>query len=100
MAQPTPRSRHPLSIPLTDRTAHRPRALRAELDRVREQGWSVVDGELEPGLRSIAAPLRGRDGGVIAALNVSTSATRDSVDPAGCYLPLCGGDDRRRTALV
>ena len=37
-------------------------ALRAELDRVREQGWSLVDGELEPGLRSIAAPLHARDG--------------------------------------
>ncbi len=48
--------------------------------RVRAQGWSVVDGELEPGLRSIAAPLHARDGRVVAAVNVSTSATRDSVE--------------------
>lgn len=67
-------------VALTDRTITEPSALRAELATVREQGWSLVDGELEPGLRSIAAPLRARDGSVVAALNVSSSATRDSVD--------------------
>lgn len=65
---------------LTDRTLTDRVALHDELVRVREQGWSLVDGELEPGLRSIAAPLHGRDGRVVAALNVSTSATRDSVE--------------------
>jgi IclR family pca regulon transcriptional regulator len=65
---------------LTDRTETDAAALRAELVRVRAQGWSVVDGELEPGLRSIAAPLHARDGRVVAAVNVSTSATRDSVE--------------------
>ena len=65
---------------LTDRTETDAAALRAELVRVRVQGWSVVDGELEPGLRSIAAPLHARDGRVVAAVNVSTSATRDSVE--------------------
>lgn len=64
----------------TDRTVTDPAALLGELDRVREQGWSLVDGELEPGLRSVAAPLHGRDGVVVAAMNVSTSATRDSVE--------------------
>jgi IclR family pca regulon transcriptional regulator len=36
----------------------------------------MVDGELEPGLRSIAAPIHGRDGVVLAAVNVSTSTHR------------------------
>ena len=65
---------------LTERTLTSRHALAAELARVREQGWALVDGELEPGLRSVAAPLHGRGGGVVAALNVSTSATRDSVE--------------------
>jgi IclR family transcriptional regulator, pca regulon regulatory protein len=65
---------------LTERTVTDPAALRGEIERVREQGWSLVDGELEPGLRSIAVPLRGRGGEVVAAVNVSTSATRDSVE--------------------
>ena len=73
---------------LTDRTLTDRSALHDELDRVRTQGWSLVDGELEPGLRSIAAPLSGRDGRVVAALNVSTSATRDSVEHVrDAYLP-------------
>lgn len=66
--------------PLTERTVTDPTLLRAELARVREQGWSLVDGELEVGLRSIAAPLHVRNGDVVAAVNVSTSATRDSVE--------------------
>lgn len=60
----------------------------AELDRVRAQGWAMVDGELEPGLRSIAAPVHGRDGAVVAALNVSTSTQRvDQERLLGEYLP-------------
>lgn len=65
---------------LTARTVTEPSALADEIVRVREQGWSLVDGELEPGLRSIAVPLHRRDGSVIAAINVSTSATRDSLE--------------------
>jgi len=74
--------------PLTERTLTDPRELRAELARVRAQGWALVDGELEPGLRSVAAPIHGRDGAVVAAVNVSTSATRDSVERVlDAYLP-------------
>ena len=65
--------------PLTDRTLTTADALRDELARVREQGWALVDGELEPGLRSVAVPLHDRRGDVVAAVNVSTSATRDTV---------------------
>ena len=65
---------------LTERTVTDAAELRAELDRVRAQGWSLVDGELEPGLRSVAVPLHDRRGEVVAAVNVSTSATRDSVE--------------------
>ncbi|HEX5727955.1 IclR family transcriptional regulator domain-containing protein [Microbacterium sp.] len=75
-------------IPLTGRTLTDPDGLRGEIERVREQRWSVVDGELEPGLRSIAVPLHSRDGSVVGALNVSTSATRDSVEHLlEAYLP-------------
>jgi IclR family transcriptional regulator, pca regulon regulatory protein len=43
---------------------------------VRTQGWAAVDQELEPGLRTLSVPLAGRQGGVRAALNVSVSADR------------------------
>ena len=65
---------------LTEKTVVDSAALRATLRQVREQGWALVDQELEPGLRSIAAPLRGPTGTVIAAINVSTSTSTASLD--------------------
>ncbi|MGH3517800.1 MAG: IclR family transcriptional regulator domain-containing protein, partial [Haloechinothrix sp.] len=57
----------------TVRTVHK---LRAEIDKVRTQGWALVDSELEEGLRGAAAPVRDRAGRVIAAANVSVHAGR------------------------
>jgi IclR family pca regulon transcriptional regulator len=54
-------------------------ALRAALDRAREQGFAAVDQELEEGLRSLAVPIRDGTGGVVAALNVSVHASRGSM---------------------
>ncbi len=54
--------------------------LRQVLDRVRQQGFALVDQELEDGVRSIAAPVRGRDGRALAALNVSGHAGRVTVE--------------------
>jgi IclR family pca regulon transcriptional regulator len=65
--------------PFTSRTVHSPDELRAILDRVRAQGWAIVDQELEEGLRAVAAPLRDRTGRVVAAINVSTHSTRTSL---------------------
>ena len=65
---------------LTSRTLTEPDALRAELARIRAQGWALVDQELEEGLRSVAAPIRDRSGRVLAAVNVSAHASRASRD--------------------
>ncbi|MFE6171013.1 IclR family transcriptional regulator C-terminal domain-containing protein [Streptomyces sp. NPDC056464] len=64
----------------TPRTRTSPDALRAELRRVRRQGYAVVDQELEVGLRSVAAPVRDRDGEVVAAVNIAVHAGRNTVD--------------------
>jgi IclR family pca regulon transcriptional regulator len=64
----------------TSRTLSNPGALRWTLEQVREQGYAIVDEELEEGLRSAAAPIRNRDGAVVAAINVSVSASRTSVE--------------------
>lgn len=61
---------------LTPKTITSAAELTAELTRVRERGWAMVDQELELGLRSIAAPIRDANGRTIAAVNVSASATR------------------------
>jgi len=65
---------------LTEHTITEPSALLAELAKIKEQGWALVDQELEEGLRSIAAPIRDADGQVIAAINVSTHAGRRTLD--------------------
>jgi IclR family pca regulon transcriptional regulator len=53
--------------------------VQALFDRIRadrEQGFSIVDEELETGLRSIAMPILDRSGQAVAALNLSTHSTR------------------------
>ncbi|MEU8796455.1 IclR family transcriptional regulator [Spirillospora sp. NPDC048819] len=49
--------------------------LTAALARVRQSGVAVNDEELAPGLRSFAAPVRDRSGGVVAAVNVAVHLT-------------------------
>ncbi|GAA4188493.1 IclR family transcriptional regulator C-terminal domain-containing protein [Streptosporangium oxazolinicum] len=70
----------------TPRTVTSPAALRTELDRVRAQGWAMVDQELEEGLRSIAVPVRERSGRVTAAINISSHASRTTPESARRHL--------------
>ena len=60
----------------TSRTLHTPDALWECLQQVRQQGWCLVDQELEQGLRSLAVPVYDSSGHVLAAMNVSTHAGR------------------------
>ncbi|MEV6302878.1 IclR family transcriptional regulator [Actinoplanes sp. NPDC051861] len=50
--------------------------LNAELDVIRESGWAFTAEEYEVGLNAVAAPIRGADGAVVAALSVSGPAYR------------------------
>ena len=73
----------------TERTTTDPDGLRTAVRRVREQGWSMVDQELEMGLRSISAPVRDADGRTIAALNLAAAAPRVGLDQLrGEFLPV------------
>ena len=67
-----PRERHTAHTTLDDA------GLLARIREVRQQGWCVVNQELEEGLISIAAPLVDRAGRTVAALNVSGQANRTS----------------------
>ena len=64
--------------PLTAFTLCKPKPLRAEILKVRQQGYSLVMQELELGLCSIAVPVRDRRNTVIAALNVGMQYNKDS----------------------
>jgi IclR family transcriptional regulator, pca regulon regulatory protein len=48
--------------------------LRGELRAVRDQGWAMQDEELAYGLRSVAAPIAGPDGRVLAGVNLAVQA--------------------------
>ncbi|MFJ2093691.1 IclR family transcriptional regulator C-terminal domain-containing protein [Streptomyces sp. NPDC087901] len=65
---------------LTPYTVTRPDELRATLDRVRADGYALVDEELEVGLRSVAVPLRDRRGTVVAAVNVAMHSSSRTLE--------------------
>lgn len=62
--------------PITARTVATPSALRSAIEKIRVDGYSIVDQELEEGLRSLAAPIRDASGAIVASVNVSTHAAR------------------------
>jgi len=64
---------------MTKNTVISQKGLREILAGVRADGYAVNDEELELGLRSIAVPVRGAAGTVVAALNVGAQAARVSV---------------------
>ena len=67
------------SAPIEAYTPYTITDMQALFDRVRadrEQGFSIVDEELERGLRSIAVPVLDRSGQAVGAINLSTHSTR------------------------
>lgn len=61
---------------MTGRTVTSRRKLETELVEVREQGYAMTVEEYEEGLNAMAAPVRSRDGEVVAALTASGPAFR------------------------
>jgi IclR family pca regulon transcriptional regulator len=66
------------------------KALRAELEKVRDAGFAVDDEELAAGLYAIAAPVRNEGRDVVAAVNLaahsSMIALEELVDALGPHL--------------
>ena len=48
--------------------------LRDELSKIRSDGWAMQDEELAYGLRSVAAPVRGAGGSVVAGANLAVQS--------------------------
>jgi IclR family pca regulon transcriptional regulator len=61
---------------LAQRTITDPTKYRDALHQVRQDGYAVVESELEDGLLSASVPVRSPDGGVLAALAYSTTVGR------------------------
>lgn len=75
--------------PLTPYTVTDVDELTGLLEQVRSVGYSLVDNELERGLRSLAVPVHNKQGHTIAAVNVSSHVSRVTKDKAKRqFLPL------------
>lgn len=61
---------------LTPKTITDKSQLARIIERVRIDGYALVDGELEIGLRSIAVPVTSRSGRIVAAMNSGVHAAR------------------------
>jgi IclR family pca regulon transcriptional regulator len=61
---------------LTPSSVDDPVQLRAILDDVRRKGWCLVIEEFEQGVMSLAVPITGEGGRVVAAVNVGVPTTR------------------------
>ena len=91
----------------SNRMANTPRTkttlgeLMNELQHVREQGYAVIDQELEIGLCSIAIPVRNMRGATIAAINIGAQAARVSIDEMiERYLPVMQSTRDTITSLL
>jgi len=74
--------------PFTPRTLTDPDAYRAELARVREQGWAEDAAEHEPFVNCVGAPVRDASGTVVAAVSVSVPDVILDLDGVRDLVPL------------
>lgn len=73
----------------TERSIVDSNELRKVLHEVRQQGYAIVDQELDSGLRSVAVPVFDQQGFLRGAINISTNAGRVDMETLiGRFLPL------------
>jgi IclR family pca regulon transcriptional regulator len=75
-------------------------ALVAELDEVRRRGYAVCDEGLAPGLRAVAAPVRGHTEQVVAAVNISVPSVRVSLQELKEHLATLVMETARQISLA
>ncbi|WP_442488713.1 IclR family transcriptional regulator domain-containing protein [Halomonas litopenaei] len=85
----------------TDKTISDKAELKRAILQARQQGYAIVDQELDSGLRSLAVPAFDANGELIGAINISTNAARIDHDTLlERYLPLLQGKARQIRANV
>jgi DNA-binding IclR family transcriptional regulator len=91
------RALYPDAASFVDRTGSGPRtlsALRAVLSQTRRRGYAIEDGEVSPGLSSVAAPVLDHNGHPVAGLAVTYP------DDAGLEAPPLADEVRRSAAAL
>jgi DNA-binding IclR family transcriptional regulator len=85
---------------MTRNTIASAKALRAECDRIAEQGYSCDREEFIAGLIAIAVPVRAHDGATRAAIAVHAPVARMTLDGAVEQLPALHAAAKRMRALL
>ncbi len=88
-------------VALTEHTITDAKMLGRTLTAAREQGYALVDQELELGLRSIAVPIHGPNRQVVAAMNVGVQAGRvPASEMLTAILPVIRDEAEKLTAIL
>jgi IclR family transcriptional regulator, pca regulon regulatory protein len=75
--------------------------LLSEIERVRQQGFALVDQEVEVGLRSVAVPLSNPRGQIVAAVNIGLPVSdEDMAAIAKRYLPALFAVSKELSSIV
>ena len=69
-------------VPYTPYTAITPDAVRKYIDAARENGYAVLEQQLEMKVRGIAVPIRNREGDILGAISVSLPMGNETKDHA------------------
>ncbi|MBO1520758.1 IclR family transcriptional regulator domain-containing protein [Oceanisphaera pacifica] len=73
----------------TELSITEPESMRLAIEQVSQQGFAIMDQELDLGLRSVAVPVFDRQNFLLGAINISTNAARVNMETlTGHFLPL------------
>jgi DNA-binding IclR family transcriptional regulator len=87
--------------PMTPATITDRAAFRAEIEKVRTQGWALANDEHEAGIRAVGVPVLGLDGIAIAAISTAAPAFRvPAEEMAERYVPPLRAAARELAALL
>src|SRR5471030_1263437 len=87
-------------LKVTPQTETDPARLATLIAVVRQQGWCLVQDELELGLSSIAVPITDRAGGIVAAINISGPTAAATATLREQYLPRLQAAAARISSLM
>jgi IclR family KDG regulon transcriptional repressor len=92
-----------LAAPLTrftPRTVTDVTVLRGTVERIRRNGWNIAQSDLDDGAFSVAAPIRGPDGTVVAAISVAGALARFDEERRDLHLTAVLDAGRRISARL
>jgi DNA-binding IclR family transcriptional regulator len=88
------------NIKPTEKTINTFKELKAELERIRKQNYSIDNEECEVGMRCAAIPIRNYTGNIVAGLSVTGPAARMPLQKIKENLPLLSETSKQLSALL